>query len=78
VISVPTESLTEEQGLYYVYLQVDADGYRKQEVTLGRNAGTRVEVLSGLTPGDQLVVRGARQVKLASATGAIPGHTHNH
>jgi multidrug efflux pump subunit AcrA (membrane-fusion protein) len=70
--------LTEEQGLYYVYLQVDEDGYRKQEVQLGRHAGTRVEVLRGLTPGDQLVVRGARQVKLASATGAIPGHTHNH
>jgi RND family efflux transporter MFP subunit len=78
VISVPTEALTEEQGLYYVYLQVDEDGYRKQEVRLGRHAGTRVEVLSGLTPGQQLVVRGARQVKLASATGAIPGHTHNH
>jgi RND family efflux transporter MFP subunit len=78
VISVPTEALTEEQGLYYVYLQVDEDGYRKQEVQLGRHAGTRVEVLRGLTPGDQLVVRGARQVKLASATGAIPGHTHNH
>jgi RND family efflux transporter MFP subunit len=78
VISVPTESLTEEQGLYYVYLQVDEDGYRKQEVHPGRNAGSRVEILSGLTPGDQLVVKGARQVKLASATGAIPGHTHNH
>lgn len=78
VISVPVESLTEDQGLYYVYLQLDEDGYRKQEVTLGRNAGTRVEVLSGLKPGDKLVVKGARQVKLASATGAIPGHTHNH
>ena len=32
----------------------------------------------GLTPGDRIVTRGAYQVKMASASAAIPGHTHEH
>ena len=39
VISVPVESLIEEQGLYSVYVRLDADCYRKQPVTLGANNG---------------------------------------
>ena len=30
------------------------------------------------TPGDRIVTRGAYQVKMASASAAIPGHTHEH
>ena len=34
-ISLPRTALTEEQGLFFVYLQLDEEGYKKQEVTLG-------------------------------------------
>lgn len=78
VISIPVSALTEEQGVYFVYLQVDEEGYRKQEVKLGDSNGERVEVISGLHPGEKLVTEGAIHVKLASAEKAIPGHTHNH
>lgn len=78
VITVPLTALTEEQGLHYVYIQIDEEGYRKQEVTLGENDGDRVEILSGLKANDKVVVRGAMQVKLASASNAIPAHNHNH
>lgn len=78
VISVPLTALTEEQGLHYVYLQVDEEGYRKQEVILGENDGERYEVLSGLKAGDRVVTKGAIQVKLASASNVIPAHNHNH
>lgn len=78
VISVPISALTEEQGLHYVYVQEDEDGYRKQEVTLGQSDGERTEILTGLQGGEQVVVRGAVQVKLASASNVIPGHSHSH
>lgn len=78
VISVPTSALTEEQGVYFVYLQVDAEGYKKQEVRTGMSDGERVEILSGLKDGDKVVTEGAVHVKLASASAAIPAHTHNH
>lgn len=77
-LTVPLTAVTEEQGLYYLYIRVDEDGYRKQLVTLGMNDGERIEVLTGLAGGEQVVTKGAMQVKLASASNAIPAHTHNH
>jgi multidrug efflux pump subunit AcrA (membrane-fusion protein) len=47
-------------------------------VTLGGSDGQRFEVLSGLNEGDKVVTRGAIHVKLASASNAIPAHTHEH
>ena len=78
VISVPVESLIEEQGLYSVYVRLDADCYRKQPVTLGANNGVEVQILSGLHGGEAVVTKGAHQVKLASASNAIPAHSHSH
>ncbi len=78
VISLPESALTEEQSVYYVYLKVGEDDYKKQEVKIGASDGIRREILKGLAVGDEVVTEGAYQVKLASVTGAIPGHTHNH
>ena len=78
VMTLPLTAITEEQGVHYIYIQVDKEGYRKQEVTLGENDGDRVEILSGLKKGDRVVTKGAIQVKLASASNAIPAHNHNH
>ena len=78
VITVPVSALTEEQGLYFVYLKLDEECYRKQEVAVGASDGIRVEIISGLHEGDNVVTHGAYNVKLASASNAIPAHTHNH
>jgi len=47
-------------------------------VTLGANNGSEVQILSGLKPGDEVVTRGAYQIKLSSASNAIPAHSHSH
>lgn len=78
VISVPETALTEEQGAYFVYVRIHGDEYRKQEVMIGESDGIRREILKGLGEGDEVVTKGAYQVKLASVAGSIPGHTHNH
>lgn len=79
VITVPVTALTEEQGSYFVYLQLDKEGYKKQEVTLGVNDGKEVQILSGIKPGDRVVTKGAYQVKLAANSSIIPeGHSHSH
>ena len=78
VLTLPREALTEEQGCYFVYLQEDAECYRKQLVTIGGDDGQRVHILSGIQAGDKVVTAGAYQVKLAGATAAIPAHTHEH
>lgn len=77
VISVPVSALSEQQGQYFVFVKVDADGYVKTPVRLGATAGDRVEILSGLKPGDEVVTSGTTFVRLAESSGAIPeGHTH--
>ncbi|MDD3038413.1 efflux RND transporter periplasmic adaptor subunit [Bacteroides sp.] len=78
VISIPRTALTEEQGIFYVYLQLDEEGYKKQEVTIGADNGKSVQVLTGLKAGDRVVTEGAYQVRLASASNAIPAHSHEH
>lgn len=78
-ISIPLTSVTEEQGLYYVYLQEGSDVYHKQEVTLGADNGRRILVTSGLKGGERIVTAGAPRVRLAAFSGVVPdGHNHEH
>ncbi|KAA6330729.1 Multidrug resistance protein MdtA [termite gut metagenome] len=79
VISVPISALTEEQGLYFAYLQLEDEVYKKQEVVPGEDDGERVRILSGLKPGDRIVAKGVYQVKLAATSSIVPeAHTHSH
>lgn len=79
VLTIPQTALSEEQGIYYAYVQVGEDHYRKAEVKPGESDGNRVEILQGLKEGDRVVTRGVTQVRLAANSGVIPeGHNHNH
>ena len=78
VVSVPVSALTDEQGVNYVYVQTDATCYEKREVHIGETDGERVEIKHGLKGGEKVVTKGAMQVRLASASTAIPAHSHNH
>jgi len=78
VISLPRTALTEEQGIFFIYLQLDEEGYKKQEVTIGADNGKSVQILTGVKAGDRVVTEGAYQVRLASASNAIPAHSHEH
>lgn len=78
ILCLPTTALTEEQGVYYVYIQEDEHSYRKQEVHLGATDGEFTEITEGLNGGERVVTKGAINVKLAAASNAIPAHTHNH
>ena len=77
-IALPHSALTEEQGSFFVYRQLDEECYEKQLVELGADNGKQVLIHSGVKAGDRIVTRGAYQVKLAGATSAIPPHTHEH
>lgn len=77
VISIPVSALTEEQGLYFVYLQIGEEEFLKREISVGAGDGEKVKVLSGLKQGDNVVIKGAYQVKLAANLSVVPeGHSH--
>lgn len=77
-IVLPLTAITEEQGTYFVYKQIDPTCYKKAEVQLGISDGKNIEILSGVKDGEKVVVKGAYQVKLASAVSSIPAHSHEH
>jgi len=78
VLVVPVSALIEEQGIFYVYVQTGGESFEKREVQLGVNDGFEVQVLKGIEEGERVVTKGAYQIKLATASGALPAHGHEH
>jgi RND family efflux transporter MFP subunit len=79
VLTVPASALIEEQGVYFVFVQLSDEEFEKREIAVGQSDGIRVEVLSGLSEKDKIVARGAISVKLAQSAGALDphaGHVH--
>lgn len=77
-IVLPKTALTEEQGSFFVYLQVDEEGYKKQLVEVDGDNGTHVRIVRGIHAGERVVTQGANQVRLAATSNAIPAHSHEH
>ncbi len=79
VASVPKEALIEEMGVYYLFTAVKKHPgmFERIPVAIGTSDGERVEILNGLAPGAEVVVRGVGSVRRAENSGALPpGHTH--
>ena len=75
---VPVSSLVEEQGIFYVYVQTGGESFQKREVKLGASDGLNVQILSGISENERVVTKGGYQIKLSSASGALPAHGHEH
>lgn len=78
-ITVPNSALMEDQGIYYVFVQVTPELFDKQVVRVGATDGLRTEIVSGLTEEQRVVSKGAILIKLAQATGKLDAHSgHAH
>jgi hypothetical protein len=73
--TVPNEALLEEQGIFFVYVQITPELFEKREVKIGATDGAKTEILNGLTANERIVSRGAILVKLAQATGTLDAHS---
>jgi cobalt-zinc-cadmium efflux system membrane fusion protein len=59
-IVLPAEAVLVKNGKrYIVYVKQGADHFVPREVAVGRSVDGRVQVLTGLSPGDQVVIKGA-------------------
>ena len=78
-ITVPNEALLEDQGSFFVWVQVHPELFEKREVVIGGNDGLKTEIIKGISANDRIVTRGAMLIKLAQATGGLDAHSgHNH
>jgi len=75
---IPVSALVEEQGTFYAYVQTAGESFEKRELKLGGSDGQQVQVLSGIANGERVVTKGSYQVKLATMSGAVPAHGHEH
>jgi RND family efflux transporter MFP subunit len=71
---VPTTSLLEEQGNFFVWVQVTPELFEKREVFIGGTDGVNTEIKKGITVNERIVSRGAILIKLAQATGTLDAH----
>lgn len=74
-ITVPNSSILEEQGNYFVYVQINPELFEKRLVEIGTTDGIRSELISGISSGERIVTRGAILIKLAQSTGALDAHS---
>ncbi len=76
---VPEKALCEEQGVYFVYVQLTPELFEKRLVKIGSGDGVNRAVISGLSKDDRIVTEGAILVKLAAVSNTIDphaGHVH--
>jgi membrane fusion protein, multidrug efflux system len=62
VLMIPEQALVPEEGRQFVFLVSDEHA-RKREVSIGRRKPGKVEIISGLVAGDQIVVEGTQKVR---------------
>jgi cobalt-zinc-cadmium efflux system membrane fusion protein len=87
VMSIPREAIQGDAGGRFVYVADYGlkNAFAKTEVKTGEMNDSRVEIMSGLLPGDEVVIRGAYMlgfagkgsVSLKEAMDAAHGHPHN-
>lgn len=78
-ITVPIESISEQQGEKFVYIKESDHAYVKTPVKVGLDDGRRVEIISGLSVGDSVVSVGTTFIRLAETSTVVPeGHSHSH
>ena len=76
---VAAEAVLEEQGIYFVYVQLTPELFEKRIVTVGETDGKQTAIRKGVAVGERVVARGAKLVKLQAAMGSVDaesGHTH--
>jgi len=75
---IPYSALIEEQGNYFAYVQTSGEGFQKRKLEIGANDGMNVQVLAGIKEGERVVIKGGYQIKLATMSGKMPAHGHEH
>jgi membrane fusion protein, heavy metal efflux system len=78
-LTIPNSAIMEEQGSYFVYVQVHPELFEKRLVKPGSSDGIRTEILQGLGKFERIVSKGAILIKLAQASGVLDphaGHVH--
>ncbi|MBU1221647.1 hypothetical protein KKF34_18895 [Myxococcota bacterium] len=76
-LAVPSSALIEDSGAVYVFIKINEDTFARRIIKAGITDGKNVEIIDGLTKGDEIVIKNAAQLEFAAAS-AKPAATHVH
>ncbi|MBI5509126.1 MAG: efflux RND transporter periplasmic adaptor subunit [Deltaproteobacteria bacterium] len=77
-LAVPVPALIEDGGKFVAYVQVEGESFERRPLTISLRSHGWAGVREGLSAGERVVTKGAYEIKLTSASGAIPKHGHVH
>lgn len=83
LLTVPAEAVLGTMGQHFIYVR-DGNYFEKRDVTLGVSRGSQEEIISGVFPGEKVVVQGNYQLQYVTpageashdAAGGDHGHAH--
>ena len=74
-LTIPNSALLEEQGIFFVFVQITPELFEKREVKTGATDGLKTEIIKGLIHHERVVSKGAILIKLAQVTGTLDAHS---
>ena len=77
-LAVPEAALVDDAGKSVAYVMVEGEAFERRPLRLGIRSNGWVEVLDGVAAGERVVTKGAYEIRLSSASGAVPAHGHAH
>ncbi|MDR1984434.1 MAG: efflux RND transporter periplasmic adaptor subunit [Prevotellaceae bacterium] len=78
-ITVSNESIIEEMGNYFVFVELTPETFEKRAISKGTTDGLRTEIKEGLSAGERIVSKGAILVKLSQSSEELDAHSgHAH
>ncbi|WP_163714545.1 efflux RND transporter periplasmic adaptor subunit [Mangrovibacterium lignilyticum] len=78
-VVVPVSALVEQQGNFFVFVQLNPELFEKRQVVPGSSNGYETAIAKGLNADERIVTKGAVMLKLASASSTLDphaGHVH--
>jgi len=78
-VVVPESALIEQQGNFFVFVQLNPELFEKRQVYPGTSNGYETAINRGLNADERIVTKGAVMLKLASASSTLDphaGHVH--
>jgi RND family efflux transporter MFP subunit len=77
-LAVPEAAVVDDNGRPVVFVMEGGESFFKRVIRPGVRAGGFVQVEEGVKEGERVVTEGAYEIKLSTASGAIPEHGHEH
>ena len=76
--AIPESAIVEEAGRPLAYVMIGGESFERRALATGIRDRGMIQVLEGLAIGERVVTKGAYELKLAGASGALPEHGHSH